>query len=111
MKLTVHYKHQIHMVPCGNGNNPIKWLKEETIRRCKKTGLLTDEDDTSDKYVDSLEVRLKQTHGLLMDDDLICDVLDDNSLVYIASRLKYIRFFNRKLWRKIGRGSIRTGTL
>lgn len=36
MKLTVHYKHQIHVVPCGNGNNPIKWLKEETVRRTVK---------------------------------------------------------------------------
>ena len=57
MKLTVHYKHQIHVVPCGNGNNPVKWLKEETVRRATKkqvNGSTSDEEEVTN--VDSLEV-------------------------------------------------------
>ena len=60
MKLTVHYKHQIHVVPCGNGNNPVKWLKEETVRRATKkqvNGSTSDEEEIIN--VDSLEVCLK----------------------------------------------------
>ncbi|XP_066935893.1 histidine ammonia-lyase-like [Clytia hemisphaerica] len=80
MKLTVHYKGQIYVVPCGNGNDTIKWLKEEAVKRSKKLNSTLEHSS-----LDTLEARLQETHGLLMDDDLVCDVLDDNSLVYISS--------------------------
>jgi len=79
MKLTVHYKGQIYVVPCGSGNKSIQWLKEETVRRSEKLN------GTANSTTDSLEARLQQTHGLLMEDDLISDVLDDNALIYISS--------------------------
>ena len=59
MKLTVHYKHQIHVVPCGNGNNSVKWLKEETVRRATKNQA---EDNNEEEVVkvDSLEVNVRE---------------------------------------------------
>ena len=80
MKLTIHFKGQIYVVPCGSGDKSIQWLKEETVRRSEKLNGVA-----SELSANLLEARLKQTHGLLMEDDCISDVLDDNDLVYISS--------------------------
>ena len=61
MKLTVHYKHQIHVVPCGNGNNPVKWLKEETVRRATKNQADSLADDEEEILkVNLLEVNVRE---------------------------------------------------
>lgn len=78
MKLSVHHKGNVYIIPCGQGEKTIRWLLEETIKRSK---ILHGETNIS---TGKLEARLQQTHGLLMEDDLICEVLDDNALVYIG---------------------------
>lgn len=82
MKLTVHHKGQVYIIPCGKGDKNVKWLIDETVKRSQKlNGLeVTNENSTGSHW----EARLQQTHGLLMEEDLICDVLDDNALVYIG---------------------------
>ena len=79
MKLSVHYEGQCIIVPCGDGSENIEWLIDESIRRSNKLA-----DSQMIVNCVNLEARLEHSHGILMKEDSIVDVLDDNAVIFIG---------------------------
>lgn len=81
MKISAHCQGLCIVVPCGDGSEDIKWLIEETVKRASNLS------DKIDATPDTLEARLECSHGVLMKDDKIKDVLDDNAVIFLGSTL------------------------
>lgn len=80
MRLSVLFNGRWFVVPCGQGENSIQWLIEETIRRTNKTS----ETEKVPIISQNLEAVSAQTGGKLAQNDAIKDVLNDSDFVYIS---------------------------
>lgn len=92
MKVTVSFGDTKVVVPCGDGNMPVRDLIDKAMHRYRKSasaaiaagvtgpaGLLAASPDGPPPAVDY--VKLARDNGILDWDDRVCDVLDDRELV------------------------------
>ncbi|XP_077980951.1 histidine ammonia-lyase-like [Glandiceps talaboti] len=80
MKVSVCIFDDWIVVPCKTGQNSVKWLGEEALRRFLKNKPNTS-NSKEDTCIAILEVRTAQGRSLLDPDDLVEEVLDDNDFV------------------------------
>lgn len=78
MRLSVRFNGKWFVVPCGEGENSIKWLIEETVRRSKAEKLHF--------TAKALEAVLAQGGGKLDPKDAINQVLNDSDFVRLSGK-------------------------
>ncbi|XP_078343287.1 histidine ammonia-lyase-like [Oculina patagonica] len=81
MRLSVRFEGKWFVVPCGEGENSIQWLIEETIRRSNGA-------NGSEKLpftAQNIEAVLAQGGGKLDANDAIKEVLNDNDFVHLSA--------------------------
>ena len=90
MRLSVRFDDKWFVVPCGEGENSVEWLIEETIRRAEKENFIAE----------NYEAVLVQSGGKLDRKDSIKDVLNDSDFVHILGESRRVRFHarNYKVW-------------
>uniref|UniRef100_T2MG95 Histidine ammonia-lyase n=1 Tax=Hydra vulgaris TaxID=6087 RepID=T2MG95_HYDVU len=92
MKIFVNYFGVCYTVPCGNGDEIVSWLIDETLKRKTKTfENSTDEEVLLEEK--TLFLRHSKHFGILNKDDKIKDILDDGDLVHLKN-LKVDNIFN-----------------
>jgi len=79
MRLSVRFNGKWIVVPCGQGENSIQWLIEETIHR-------SDVCEKSHFTAENFKVVLAQSGGKLCLKDAIKEVLNDSDFVHISAR-------------------------
>lgn len=73
MRLSVRFNGKWIVVPCGEGENSVEWLIEETLRRSEDSNL------TAQNY----QAVLAESGGILKAKDTIKDVFNDSDFVHI----------------------------
>ena len=82
MRLSVRFADKWFVIPCGEGENSIQWLVEETIRRSNGANM-------SEKLpfsAQNFEAVLAQGGGKLDPNDAINEVLKDNDFVHLSGK-------------------------
>ena len=79
MRLSVQFNGKWIVVPCGEGENSIQWLIEETIHR-------SDVCEKSHFTAENFKVVLAQSGGKLCLKDAIKEVLNDSDFVHISGK-------------------------
>ena len=81
MKVLVHYNSEHYIVPCGDGKKSIDWLINETVARANKSKVHIN--------TKSLQARIHENNGILFKEDMVADVLEDDSLIYIGIAIDF----------------------
>lgn len=76
MRLSVRFNGKWIVVPCGEGENSVEWLIEETLRRSEDSNL------TAQNY----QAVLAESGGILKAKDTIKDVFNDSDFVHILEK-------------------------
>ena len=87
MKICVNYFGVCYVIPCGNGEETISWLIEETLKRKIDISDNDSEEDGLNIIIPEkkqLFLRHSKNYGLLINSDKIKEVLDDGDLVHLS---------------------------
>ena len=80
MRLSVRFNGKWIVVPCGEGENSVEWLIEETLRRSEDSNL------TAQNY----QAVLAESGGILKAKDSIKDVFNDSDFVHILGGSSFL---------------------
>ena len=82
MRLSVRFNDKWFVVPCGEGDNTVQWLIEETIRRSEGAA----GSEKSPLTAQNFEAVLAQGGAMLDPNDAINEVLNDNEFVHLSGK-------------------------
>ena len=81
MKVSVRIRGEWLAVPCGNGDNKVVWLGQESLKRYAKLLQQEGNSKTNEKIV---SIRKTRGGAILEPSDLIKDVLNDEDFISVG---------------------------